>query len=126
MGFMNYIFSFLKSVFVPKQKIGLLSKEAIKEVSRKMDEINKDIILQKIAELEKHIDALSAEMKEMREVYKQNQEILVYLCTTNEELLNIFNEAETVEYEVGMDNDETDDDYLNSHWNFKKENTGIN
>jgi hypothetical protein len=116
--------SFFSNLFSSK-KVVLANQEAI----QKMKELDDQIIHAKINEVEKSIVDLAKDLQQMIEMEKINQEFLLYLCTTNEELLNTIGEGEIAiinGVESVEDSSSNEDEFLNSHWNTMKKGNILN
>lgn len=119
-SFFNRVYLFFLNL-LPSQKVVLANQDAIK----KMEEMNKSLMLTRITELEKQLIQISKDLKNIIEFGKTSQEFLLYLCTTNEELLNTLSEGEVTVIGSG-DEDNIEEDFIDSHWVTKKGNNMLN
>lgn len=107
---------FFGNLFASK-KVALANQEAIK----KMEELENSIIRAEIKQLKENVSNVTKELKQLVKLEKDNQELLVYLCTTNEELLNIISEADTSVLNSSEDEEDTKD-FIELQWGNKKGN----
>jgi hypothetical protein len=109
--FFKGIGSYFSNLFTSK-KVILANQEAI----QKLETLDNQIIHTKMKELDKDIADLAKDLKQIIEMEKINQEFLLYLCTTNEELLNTIGEGEIAIISHADDSEETIEDELASPW----------
>lgn len=106
------MYVFFKNIFAKiwlflfrKNKVIVANKEAVV----KMQEFHDSVVFAKIFEVEKIILELSKIVKEIHEISKVNQEFILYLCTTQEELVNILSGEESSSEPDGSSCEDHDD-----------------
>lgn len=113
----------LKDMFVGNEKKVILANQ---EAMDKMETLKNDILNNKISNIETSIIALADGLKKIIEIEKSNQELILYLSTVNEELLNTIYGPEDNNNMSSQVLSEEEDNFLNEQWVSSKKNNLLN
>lgn len=91
------------------------------ELRLRTEEFDRHMMAETMKDLEKAVYHLSASVSYLKEQGKKNEELLVFLSTTHEELLHAFEESQLTSMNPEfVANDEEDEVIINKAWDNKK------